>query len=159
MNSGLGPTPSYPVLSLLDNYSAEDKKGRGDTPLCPTPLWHAHRQGGRHTSVSTPTSACTQVGAGGRHTSVPTPTAACTRQGAGGDTSLCPPTPTTAHTQAGLEVLALGHPTSDFKSGDCWNSSEAECAPGERGMGPGPQARLCLEQVAVSLATQVPVLL
>lgn len=36
-------------------------------------------------------------------------------------------------------------------------SSEAECASGGTGMGPGPQARLCLEQVPVPLAT-VPVL-
>lgn len=39
------------------------------------------------------------------------------------------------------------------------DSSEAECAHGGTGVGPGPQARLCLEHVAVSLATRVPVLL
>lgn len=33
------------------------------------------------------------------------------------------------------------------------DSSEAECAHGGKGVGPGPQARLCLEQVTVSLAT------
>lgn len=39
------------------------------------------------------------------------------------------------------------------------DSSEAGCAHGGTGVGPGPQARLCLEQVAVSLAIRVPVLL